>query len=127
MGDIREIYQYLFKPQEPTFFFARYITYLLESAVSLGLVRASVATSGDEQPLELDGKRHSPILDPRTGLDLTDRSRVAVVAPDGVTADWLPTAVSGLGPEQGLRLVEKTPGAAVVFVRMTGEQAVEWE
>ncbi|MBC7922810.1 MAG: FAD:protein FMN transferase [Ferruginibacter sp.] len=98
------------------------------NTVSLALAHASVSTSGDlYQHLELDGKRYSHVLDPRTGLGLTDQSRVAVVAPDGITADWLSTAVSVLGPEEGLRLVEKTPGAAVVFVRMAGEKTVRWE
>ena len=77
------------------------------------LHQAAVATSGDlYQYVEIDGVRYSHLTDPRTGLGLTDRSRVTVVAPDGTTADALASAVSVLGPRRGLRLVRRTPGAA---------------
>ncbi len=83
------------------------------------LANAGLATSGDLfQHLEIDGKRYSHIVDPHTGVGLTDHSLVAVIAPDGITADSLATAVSVLGPEKGLRLIEATRGAAVHIVRM---------
>lgn len=82
------------------------------------LSRVAVATSGDMfQFVEIDGRRYSHIVDPRTGMGLTDRSKVTVVAPDGATADSLATAVSVLGPEKGLRLVDSTPGAAALIMR----------
>lgn len=78
----------------------------------------AVATSGDSwQYVEIDGKRYSHIVDPRTGLGLTDHSCVTVIAPDCMTADGLASAVSVLGPEQGLPLVDATPGAAALVVR----------
>jgi len=40
-----------------------------------------------------------------------------VVARDGATADALASAVSVLGPEQGIDLVDKTRGAAAFIVR----------
>ena len=61
--------------------------------------------------------RYSHIVDPRTGLGLTERSSVTVVAPDGATADALDTAACVLGPERGLKLIEETDGAAAIFVR----------
>jgi thiamine biosynthesis lipoprotein len=83
------------------------------------LANAALATSGDLwQFVELDGRRYSHIVDPRTGLGLTDRSTVTVISPDCTTADSLATAVSVLGPQSGLRLVEETPGAAALIVRM---------
>ena len=70
---------------------------------------AAVSTSGDaERFVEIDGKRYSHIVDPRTGLGVVDRSSVTVVAPDGATADGLDTAVYVLGPERGIALVEET-------------------
>lgn len=87
----------------------------------------SVSTSGDlYQRLEIGGRRYSHIVDPRTGLGLTDHSLVTVLARDGTTADSLATAVSVLGPEAGLRLVEKTPGAAVWVVRGPDGHREEW-
>lgn len=82
------------------------------------LANAAVTNSGDAfQFVEIDGIRYSHIIDPHTGLGLTDRGSVTVLARDCVTADSLATAVSVLGPERGLSLVEATPGAAAIFLR----------
>jgi len=84
----------------------------------LVLSRAAIATSGDRwQYVEIDGTRYSHLVDPRTGLGLTDHSSVTVVAPDGITADGLASAVSVLGPEAGLKLIEDTPGTEALIVR----------
>ncbi len=83
----------------------------------------AIATSGDAwQYVEIDGKRYSHIVNPKTGLGLTDHSMVTVIARDCTTADALASAVSVLGPEKGLQLVEKTDGAAAIIVRQPGEQ-----
>ena len=85
----------------------------------LSVSRCAVATSGDMwQYVELGSKRYSHIVDPKTGLGLTDRSTVAVVAHDGMTADGLSTAVSVLGLAKGLKLVEQTPGAAMYIIHL---------
>jgi thiamine biosynthesis lipoprotein len=84
------------------------------------LKNAAVSTSGDaEQFVELDGVRYSHVVDPKTGLGLTERRSVTVIAPKGITADGLDTAACILGPEKGLALIESTPGAAGLFVRLT--------
>lgn len=78
------------------------------------LRHGALATSGDVfQRLEIDGVRYSHIVDPKTGLGLTDHSLVTVIAPDCLTADSLATAVSVLGPARGLDLIEQTPGTAL--------------
>ena len=92
------------------------------------LSHAAVSTSGDaEQFVELGGKRYSHIVDPRTGLGVVGRSSVMVVAPMGITADGLATAVSVLGPERGLKLVESTEDTAALIMRATedGEETFE--
>lgn len=87
-----------------------------------------LATSGDLfQHVEINGNRYSHIVDPRTGLGLTDHSLVAVIAPDATTADSLSTAVSVLGPAAGVRLVDATPGAAVHIVRQPGARLEKTE
>ncbi|MFQ5735205.1 MAG: FAD:protein FMN transferase, partial [Planctomycetaceae bacterium] len=44
------------------------------------------------------------IVDPKTGLGLTRRSSVTVIAPTGWQADSLASALSVLGPDRGLLL-----------------------
>ena len=84
----------------------------------LSLKNASVATSGDTyQFVEIGGVRYSHIVDPRTGIALTRPSSVTVIAPDGVTADSLASALSVLGPADGLQLAEQTPSTAAFIVQ----------
>ncbi len=84
-----------------------------------------ISTSGDaEQHLETAGRRYSHIIDPKTGQALAGRSSVTVIAPNGITADSLATAVSVLGPDRGLELIRSTPGTAALFVWQT-ERGIE--
>jgi thiamine biosynthesis lipoprotein len=88
----------------------------------LALVNCAVTTSGDAYKfVEFDGVRYSHIVDPRTGLGLTQRSSATVIAADGITADSLATAVSVHGPERGLELVRATPQAALYFVQIVDD------
>ncbi|MFO0908365.1 MAG: FAD:protein FMN transferase [Isosphaeraceae bacterium] len=83
----------------------------------LSLRDAAASTSGDaERYVEIEGKRYSHIVDPKTGLGVISRSSVTVVARDGTSTDALATAVYCSGPERGLALVEKTPGAAAYIL-----------
>jgi len=91
-----------------------------ERAVTLKNV--AIATSGDAyQYVEIAGKRYSHILDPRTGLGTTDAASATVIAPDGMTADALATALCVMPPARGLRLVNSLRGvSAIVTVRTAG-------
>lgn len=81
------------------------------------LRHTGLATSGDLfQHVEIDGVRYSHIVDPHTGIGLTDHSLVTVIARDGMTADSLSTAVSVLGPDRGVALADHEK-AAVCIVR----------
>jgi len=94
----------------------------------LRLANAAAATSGDAwQYVELNGKRYSHILDPRTGLGLTTRSSVTVVAPTGIIADSLASAVSVLGEKAGLRVIAETPETESLIVRVVGGVATTIE
>lgn len=87
------------------------------------LANCSISTSGDAyQFVEINGRRYSHIVDPKTGLGLTERFSVTVIAPDGITADCLATAVSVLGPERGLKLVESRPCASALVATLNGER-----
>ena len=84
------------------------------------LRHAAVSTSGDaEQHVEIGGRRYSHIVDPRTGIGLTGRNSVTVVAPNGVASDGLATAVSVLGPVRGVKLIDATKGTAALMVQST--------
>jgi thiamine biosynthesis lipoprotein len=66
---------------------------------------ASLCTSGDVfQHVEINGVRYSHIVDPRTGLGLTDHSLVTVIGPNGITTDALSTAVSVASPARASRI-----------------------
>lgn len=87
------------------------------------LGNSAIATSGDLiQRVEIGGERYSHIVDPHTGIGLTDHSLVTILGPDCTTADGIGTSVSALGPERGLKLVEETPGIAARVVRKPGEK-----
>lgn len=87
----------------------------------------AVSTSGDTyRGADVNGTRFSHIVDPRTGLGLTKRIGVTALAPDGITADWITKPISILGPERGLEIIERIPGAAarVVTIDDTGHEKV---
>ncbi len=89
------------------------------------LANCSISTSGDAyQFVEVGGRRYSHIVDPKTGLGLTERCSVTIIAPDGITADALATAVSVLGPQRGLKLVESQPCIAAMFATLDGDKLV---
>ncbi len=77
---------------------------------------AAVSTSGDtEQFVEINGKRYSHIIDPKTQQALTRRISVTVAARTGIEADSLATALCVLGTERGLELLKHYPGAEALF------------
>jgi thiamine biosynthesis lipoprotein len=84
----------------------------------LSLKNVAISTSGDLfQRLEINGKRYSHIVDPRTGIGLTDHSLVNVIAPEGITADSLTKVVSVLGPRKGLKFIKRLPRVAARVIR----------
>ncbi len=88
--------------------------------VSLAL--AALATSGDLfQHVVIDGERYSHIVDPRTGMALTDHSLVTVIARDCTTADGFAKVVSVLGTSNGFKVLRKNRGVEAHLVRKPGE------
>jgi len=87
------------------------------------LNKGAIATSGDTtQFVEIAGKRYSHIVDPRTGLGVTNRCRVTVVAPNCQLADSLASAVTVMGPERGLELVESLSDVEVYIEQRLDSQ-----
>ena len=84
------------------------------------LTNAAVSTAGGrEQHVDAAGRRYSHIVDPARRTGLTDDITVTVVAPHGLDADGLDTAMSVLGVEKGLALIESRPDAAALIVHRT--------
>lgn len=84
------------------------------------LTNAAVATSGgSEQFVEIGGVRYSHVIDPRTGLGVTGRHIVTVIADDGATADAAATALSVLGPDRSASFRKRLPNALVSFRILT--------
>ena len=92
------------------------------------LSQAGLSTSGDLfQRLEINGVRYSHIIDPRTGVGLTDHSLVTVIAPDDFTADGLTKVMSVLNPKDALKFIAQTPEAAVRIVRKPADKIEVYE
>lgn len=81
------------------------------------LARQAISTSGDAfQFVEIGGQRYAHIVDPRTGLGITRRCSVSVLAADATTADALATALCVLGPDAGMRLAQRLADVEALYV-----------
>lgn len=88
------------------------------------LTNSAIATSGDlERFYEYNGVRYSHIVDPRTGLGITQRRAASVIANDGALADALASAISVLGQEHIDIVQEQFSGVRITVVSrsMDGE------
>jgi len=85
---------------------------------ALELKDQAVATSGDYQKyIEIEGKRYSHIINPKTGYPATDAAvSVTVLADTCLAADALATSVSVLGPEQGLQLIDQLNNTEAIVI-----------
>lgn len=79
-----------------------------------------LSTSADYATSFSADHRDNHLFDPRTGRSPTVLASVSVVAPTATEADALSTAAYVLEPEDGLHLVESTPGAEVLMVFKDG-------
>jgi len=83
----------------------------------LKLDSASVVTSGDYQQFVLiEGKRYSHIINRDTGVSAEGLSSVTIITDNATGADALATAVSVMGAEKGLALIEKMPGVEAILI-----------
>jgi thiamine biosynthesis lipoprotein len=85
----------------------------------LFLHNQAVSTSGDTyQYLEIKKVRYSHLVDPQTGIGLTTPRSVTIIAPTGIEADALASAVSILGPVKGFKLLETIEDAAAFIAEL---------
>lgn len=94
-------------------------------ALGIALTDVAIATSGDYRNyFEVDGRRYSHSIDPRTGRPVAhDLVSVTVIAADCMRADGWATALTVLGAEEALALAE-SQGLAVYLLRQEGERIV---
>jgi thiamine biosynthesis lipoprotein len=72
------------------------------------------------QWVEIGGRRHGHVIDPRSGEPLTRRRQALVVAPDAALAEALSKALLVLGAEEGLALVAGQAGCEALLVDADG-------
>ena len=78
----------------------------------------AVATSGSyERFVEIDGRRYSHIIDPRTGIPVDNGlGSVSVIAPTAMEADACSTTLFVLGRKAGAAFLAARPGCTAVFI-----------
>jgi FAD:protein FMN transferase len=82
----------------------------------LQLHNCGITTSGAKYRfLEVNNKRYSHIIDPRTGWGLTSRVLVTVQAPNATIADAWATAISVMGEKEWLEMAHKHPNLKVTL------------
>jgi thiamine biosynthesis lipoprotein len=92
------------------------------SFAALDLTDGSFSTSGDyERFFMRGGRRYHHILDPRLGEPATGCRSVTIVADNATIADALSTGVFLLGPDEGMKLVERLPHVEAVIVSAKNE------
>jgi thiamine biosynthesis lipoprotein len=83
----------------------------------LPVTNSAIATSGNyEKYIDIEGKRYSHIIDPRTGYPVQGVVSVSVLAPSAELCDALATSVFVLGVEAGLDLINQLKGVSCIIV-----------
>ena len=88
----------------------------------LSLSDSGIATSGDYRSfVEIDGKKYSHTIDPRTGTPVTHQlASITVVHNSAMTADAYATALMVLGPDKGYEFARHHRLAAYFILRQNG-------
>ncbi len=89
------------------------VVYLNENAVT---------TSGSyEKYAEIQGKRYSHIMNPKTGYPSTGLTSVTVVGPNATMANGFSTSIMVLGKKEGLKLIKKFPEYQYLLITDSGK------
>ncbi|WP_428742068.1 FAD:protein FMN transferase [Tenacibaculum sp.] len=85
------------------------------------LVNSAVVTSGNyEKFVNLNGKRYTHIIDPRTGYPSSGIISVTVFAPKAELADALATSIFVMGKDVGLNRVNQLPKVECIIIDEKG-------
>jgi thiamine biosynthesis lipoprotein len=92
---------------------------------ALDLTDGTFSTSGDyERFFMKNGRRYHHILDLSVGEPATKCRSVTLVTERAVIADALAKGVFILGPDEGMALIERTPGVSGVIVSAKNEVSI---
>jgi thiamine biosynthesis lipoprotein len=87
------------------------------------LRNGAIATSGNyRRYTTIKHKKYSHIIDPRTGQPAQELPSVTIIALQTIDADALATAVSVMGPEKGLQLIESIDDTEAFLVTGSDEK-----
>ncbi|HES58732.1 MAG TPA: FAD:protein FMN transferase [Firmicutes bacterium] len=105
------------------------INHPLRPGERLGVIeleQGAVVTSGNyERFYEIGGRRYCHIFDPRTGWPVEGVYSVTLLAPTGLEADALATAVFVMGPEDAPAYIEDHPDLEAVIAIDDGDGGME--
>jgi FAD:protein FMN transferase len=96
---------------------------------TMALENMALATSGDYRNFfEIDGRRYSHVIDPRSGWPVANGVvSVSITADTCTLADGLATAVMVLGNEKGMAVIESLDGVeGIIVVRKPDESLVDY-
>ncbi|MDE0863120.1 MAG: FAD:protein FMN transferase [Rubripirellula sp.] len=86
---------------------------------SLRVTEGAVATSGNsERAFNVAGQSYSHIIDPRTGIPVTQTTSATVLADVASTADVVATICNVLSVSDSIRLVNSLPGVECLLVSL---------
>ena len=85
----------------------------------------AVATSGHYRRFVLiDGEKHSHIINPSAGSSAKKLTSVTIIAPTAIAADALATAISVMGPEDGIKMIEACENTEAILVEPDGDDYI---
>jgi thiamine biosynthesis lipoprotein len=91
-----------------------------QGPMDIQFANCGVSSSGDtEQFVVINGVQYSHVVDPRTGMPLTNRVQATVVAKDGLTSDPLSTALTVIAPSDRDRFLKHYKGVKVYIKTLT--------
>lgn len=94
--------------------------------MKLNMDDRAVATSGDYRRFVMIGEtKHSHIINPATADSAADLSSVTIIAQEAMAADALATAVTVMGDEKGLALIETIETTEAILISHAEEPSFE--
>ncbi|MDD5134247.1 MAG: FAD:protein FMN transferase [Phycisphaerae bacterium] len=97
-----------------------------QTILKLALSDSAAATSGDyRRHYKIGNKQFSHIFNPATEKSADTLSSVTIITSSGTAADALATAVSVMGAERGIELIEKLPNTEAIIIKSGNEEMLE--
>ncbi len=92
---------------------------------TLKITDESVSTSGNyQQFVMINGKRQSHIINRKTGTGAEGLSSVTIITDNATDADALSTAVTVIGTEKGMALIESLPNTEAILINSPPENKI---